>query len=168
MRGERSGGGGFARGGGFGCGGHSCGFRAVDEILELLAGLEERNFLRRHFHFGASLWIAAHPPAPLPRAEAPKSANLDLVALLQSVNDALEDGFDDGLRFLARKLGHAQHFLDQVGLRQCRLLAHGAHASSYGKGSFTCTVPGCPCESSLLQPHISMTRNGLGGLRPLG
>ncbi len=77
-----------------------CGLRlrVVHEVLQLFAGLEEGNLLRRHFHLRAGLRIAPDAPAALPRAEASESADLDLVALLQSLNDALEDGFDNRSR----------------------------------------------------------------------
>src|SRR5947208_770797 len=57
--------------------------RGIDEIPQLLAGFEERNFLCRHFNLSARLGIAPHAPAPLPRTKAAKTANLDLLALLQ-------------------------------------------------------------------------------------
>src|SRR5690348_3025640 len=89
----------------------------IDEILEFLARLEERNPLRRHLHFSARLGIAARAAPSLARAEAAKSADFNLVVFLQGVNDAFEDGLDDRLRFFARQLRYADHFFDQIRLR---------------------------------------------------
>src|SRR6267143_7093492 len=58
------------------------GFRAIHKVFQLFAGLEEGNFLGRHFDFLACFRIAADSPTALPRAEAAESADLDLLALL--------------------------------------------------------------------------------------
>src|SRR5690349_23777046 len=60
--------------------------RGVDKILQLLARLEERNFLSRDLHLRPRFRIAAHTPAPLPSPETAKPAYLDLFALLQGLN----------------------------------------------------------------------------------
>ena len=57
--------------------------RIIDVIFQFLAGFEVGNPLGRHFHLCARLRIAARAAAPLPRAEAPESANLDFVIRLQ-------------------------------------------------------------------------------------
>src|SRR5712664_1799503 len=101
----------------------------VDEILQLLAGLEERNLFGGHFHLLPRFRVAAHAPAALPRPKAPKSANLDFLALLQRTNNALENGFDNGFRLLARQLGNPQNLFNEVGFRQCGLLGHCPVAS---------------------------------------
>src|SRR5579864_1833766 len=75
----------------------------IDEILQFLAGLEKRYFLRRYLYLFARLWVAPHAAAPLPCAEAAKSPNLDFLALLQGPDDALENGFHDCFRFPARQ-----------------------------------------------------------------
>src|SRR2546430_8129098 len=74
--------------------------------------------------------IAADSSAALPRAEAAESADLDLLALLQGFNDAIENSFDDGLRLLTGKLGDPQNLFDHIGLRECGLLGHRGYASS--------------------------------------
>src|ERR1700690_3561819 len=74
------------------CGGG--GFGAVDEILEFFAGLEEGDFLWRDFDFFAGFGIAAYATATLARAEAAEAADFDLVALLNGLDDAVEDGLD--------------------------------------------------------------------------
>src|SRR5256884_2013483 len=67
-----------------------------------------------------------HASAALARSEAAEAANLDLFALLQSADDALEYGLYNCFGLFARELRHVQNFLDQVGLGECRcaLLGH--------------------------------------------
>src|SRR5260370_41483766 len=81
----------------------SLGLGAVHKIFQFFARLEERNLLRRHVDFFAGFGIAPNAPAPLPRAEAAKSANLNLLALLQGPDDAVKNRFDDGFRFFSRE-----------------------------------------------------------------
>src|ERR1700720_782322 len=52
----------------------------VYKVFQLFAGLKERNFLCRHFHFFPGLRVAPHAAAPLASAEAAKAANLNLFA----------------------------------------------------------------------------------------
>src|SRR6266849_205465 len=110
--------------------GRGLGFRAIHKIFQLFTGLEDGNFLGRHFDLLAGFRIAADSSAALPSAEAAESADLDLLALLQGTNDAIENSFDDGLRLLAGKLCDTQNFFDEVGLRECGLLGHRRYASS--------------------------------------
>src|ERR1700736_2255574 len=108
----------------------SVAIRVVHKILQFLTRLEEGNLLGRHIHFGPRLGITADAPAPLPGAKASKSADLDLVALLQGLNDALENGLHNRLGLLPRKFRNTQHLFDQVGLRQRRMLGHSPYTSS--------------------------------------
>src|SRR2546429_2913242 len=62
----------------------------IDKVFQVFAGLEIGNFLSRHFDFFSGLGIAPHASAALARSEAAEAANLDLFALLQSADDALE------------------------------------------------------------------------------
>src|SRR6266851_1258059 len=89
--------------------GRGLGFRVIDKVLELFAGLEEGNFLGRHFDLLAGFGIAADAPAALARAEAAEPADLDLLAFLEGTNDAIENRFDDGLGLLPGKLGDAKN-----------------------------------------------------------
>src|SRR5713226_3607025 len=116
-------------GGGSGDGG-AFAVRSVHEIFQLFAGFEERNLLCRHFHFFTGLGVAPYSAAALASAETAKAPNLDLFAFLQGADDAVEDRFDNGLRFLARQFGYAQDFFDEVSLGQCGLLGHRPVASS--------------------------------------
>src|SRR6516165_11993939 len=94
------------------CGSRSSRLGAVDEVLEFLAGFEERNLLGRHFDLFAGLGVPSHAPAALARAETAEAADFDFVAFLESIDDALKNSFHDGLRFLARKLRNAEDLLD--------------------------------------------------------
>src|SRR5712692_1593141 len=129
--------------------GRRLGFCAIDKVFELFAGLEKGNFLGRHFHFRTGFRIAAHSSAPLARAEAAESADLDLLALLQGTDDAIENRFDDGFRLLAGKLRYTQNLFDEVGLRECGLLGHRRYASSRNSR----------LETALVRPPFSVVRS---------
>src|SRR5262249_37423713 len=60
----------------------------VDQLLELLARLEVRNLLRRHVHFVAGLRVTPLPRLAFAQAEAAESAQLDLLAAMQRIDDA--------------------------------------------------------------------------------
>src|SRR4051794_36881445 len=63
---------------------------AVDQIFQFLARLEVRDLLRRHVHLVARLRIAALARLALAQAEAAESTQLDLLATMQRIDDALE------------------------------------------------------------------------------
>ena len=86
----------------------------VHQVFQFLAGLEEWNFLSGNFHPVARLWIAAHTGLALAGAKAAKATNLDLVAYPKRAHDAVEDGLDDDFTILARQLGQAGDFIDQI------------------------------------------------------
>src|SRR5713226_2138401 len=109
----------------------SLGLGVIHEVFQFFAGLEEGNFLGRHFYFRAGFRVAADSAATFPRAKAAESADLDLLTLLQRSNDAIENCFDDGLRLLTGEFRDAQNFLDQVGLRECGLHGHRRYAASH-------------------------------------
>ena len=79
----------------------------------------------------------------------PKPRISILSPLLERFDDAVENGFDDGLRVGAFELGDALHLLDEVGLRQRELLGHRAFAS---------------LQSQSISGRRFMVRNGLGGM----
>src|SRR5688572_6342980 len=89
---------------------------AVDEILQLLARLEVRHLLRRHIDLVAGLRVAALPRLALPQAETAEPSQLDLLAAVQRVDDALEDGIDDDLGVLLREVRDARDLLDELRL----------------------------------------------------
>src|SRR4051794_14236949 len=70
---------------------------AVDQLLELLARLEVRHLLRRNVHLVAGLGIAPLPRFTPPEPETAEPPQLDLLAAMQRVDDALEDRVDDDL-----------------------------------------------------------------------
>jgi CubicO group peptidase (beta-lactamase class C family) len=94
----------------------SCGRRGghVDQILQFLAGLEERDLLGRHFHALTGLRVAADARLALAGAEAAKAANLDLVAGAQGAHHAVKDRFHDHFAVFPRKLRQTRDFVDQI------------------------------------------------------
>jgi hypothetical protein len=52
----------------------------IHQVLQLLAGLEERDFLRRHFDAIAGFRISSHARFALACAEAAEAADFDLVS----------------------------------------------------------------------------------------
>ena len=86
----------------------------VDDVLEFLAGFEIRNFLRRNFHAGACLGIAADTRLALPCAKAAKAANFDLIAGAQRAHDAVENSFYDDFAVFASELCESRHFFYQI------------------------------------------------------
>src|SRR5260370_17333930 len=105
-------------------GGGTCAVGCVYEVLQLFAGLEERDFLCGHFYLFTRLRIPPHSAAPLTRAEAAKTANLNLLPFLQRPDDAVENSFDDGFRLLARQFGYAHTLFYDVCLFQSWFLCH--------------------------------------------
>ena len=86
----------------------------VYEVLQLFARLEEGDFLCRHFHLFTGFRIPPHSAAPLARAEAAETANLNLLPFLQRPDDAVENSFDDAFGFLTREFGYAQNEIDSL------------------------------------------------------
>src|SRR2546423_4746215 len=72
--------------------------RLVDQLLQLFAGLEVRDLLRRHFRFLAGLRIAAGARLAVAETEASESAELDLLSGAERLDDGIEDDVDDRLR----------------------------------------------------------------------
>src|SRR5258708_38598744 len=97
--------------------------REVDQYLQFLAGLEVRHLLRRHVHLVARLWIAPLARLPATQPEAAEPAQLDLLAAVQRVDDALEHCVDDDFRMLLREVRNPRDFLDELRLRH----AAGVH-----------------------------------------
>src|SRR6185369_14071602 len=89
----------------------------VDEILQFLAGLEIRNLLRRNVHLVTGFRVAALAGLALAKAEAAKTAEFDLLAAMQRVDDALEHRVDDDFGVFLRKIRYSRDFLDEFGLR---------------------------------------------------
>src|SRR5579863_2288129 len=75
----------------------------VYQVFQLFAGLEERDFLGRHFDLFPGLGIAAGARFALAGAEAAEAADLDLVAGAQGSHHAVENGFHNHFTVFARK-----------------------------------------------------------------
>src|SRR5579863_6311535 len=81
----------------------------IDQVLQLLAGLEVGDALGGHFHSRAGFGIAADARLPLARAETSKPAYFDFVPTAQGLDDTIEDCLDNNLRILPC------HFDDEIG-----------------------------------------------------
>src|SRR5580765_5712590 len=82
----------------------SCGRRGlIDQILQLLAGLEERNLLRGHVHAITGLRITPDTRLALTRSETPKAADFNLVAGAQRAHHAVKNRLHDYFAVFPRK-----------------------------------------------------------------
>src|SRR5208282_2574043 len=63
----------------------------IHQVFQFLAGLEERNLLRRNFDAVPRFRIPAHARLALARAEAAKTTDFDLVAHAQRAHHAVKD-----------------------------------------------------------------------------
>src|SRR5262249_54238269 len=88
----------------------------VQQLLQLAARLEVGDALGRHRDRLSGLRVPALARVPLADAEAAEAAELDLLAPLERVHDALEEDVDDGLRVLAREVRDARDLVDQLRL----------------------------------------------------
>ena len=95
-------------------GGHAL---PVHHVLQLFARLKERNFLGRNLDTVAGLRVAANPWFALPRAEAAKATNLDLVSRAQRAHHTVEDRLHNDFAVLAGQLGQSRNFFDKIGFR---------------------------------------------------
>src|ERR1700761_4389374 len=73
----------------------SSSFVWVDQIAQLLGGLEVGNAFCRDFDAIAGFGIAADAGIALPDTEGAKAANLNLVSRLQGGDHGVEDGLDN-------------------------------------------------------------------------
>src|ERR1700722_11371250 len=79
------------------------GYSRIHQVLQLLAGLEERYFLGGHLDLFTSLGIASRARIALAGSEAAKAADLNLVARAQGPHHAVKDGFHDHFAVFACK-----------------------------------------------------------------
>ncbi len=86
----------------------------VDQVLQLLAGLEERNLLGRNFDPVAGLRIAPNARLALAGAEAAKSADLNLVTDAQRTHYAVKDRLHNHFAVFAGKFRQPGNLFDQV------------------------------------------------------
>src|SRR5580765_447579 len=89
-------------------------FSVIDQILQLLAGLEERNLFRGNFDPVAGLRIASHARFALPRAKAAEAPDLDLVAHAQRAHDAVKDRLYNDFAVFPRKLRQTRDLVNQI------------------------------------------------------
>src|SRR3989442_5166966 len=94
--------------------------RAVDQLLQLLSGLEVRDSLGRDVHLVSGLGIAPLAGPALPDAEASEAAQLDLLVLAQGVDDRVEDRVHDDFGVLFCQLRNPRHLFHQLGLSHGR------------------------------------------------
>src|SRR4029079_827036 len=83
--------------------------------------LEVRYLFRRHVHFVAGLRIPALSRLAFAEPEAAKCSQLDLLAAMQRVDDALEHRVDNDFGVLLREVGDSRDFLHE--LRLCHAAA---------------------------------------------
>src|SRR5579864_128129 len=100
---------------------------AVQQLAQLLARLEVGDAFRRHLHLVAGLRVAPGARAAVADAEAAEASELDLLAILERVDDAVEHRVDDDLGVLLGQLRRPSHFLDQLGLGHAVLQRHRRH-----------------------------------------
>src|SRR5262245_5414569 len=89
---------------------------AVDQFLQFLARLEVGHLLGRHIHLVARLRVASLARLALPETKTPEPTQLDLLAAVQGLDDALEHRVDDDFRVLLGEVRPARHFLDEFRL----------------------------------------------------
>src|SRR2546426_2496219 len=94
--------------------------RAVDQLLQLLSGLEVRDSLRRDVHLVPGLGIATLAGPALPDAEAPEAAQFDLLVLAQGLDDRVEDRVHDDFGVLFCQLRDPRNLFHQLGLSHGR------------------------------------------------
>src|SRR5256884_8089544 len=70
----------------------------VHEVFQLLAGLEEGNFLGGEFGLCSSFRIAPNSSTARAGAGAAASPDFDLLSPLAGLENAIENSFDDGFR----------------------------------------------------------------------
>ena len=100
-------------GGGTGC----AGSRLISS-LQILAGLEVRDALRRHVHAVAGPGVAAPVRLAAPEPETAEAAEFHLLPSVQRLDDAAEHGVDDDFGVPLREAGGVGHLVDERRLRQ--------------------------------------------------
>src|ERR1019366_10121525 len=78
--------------------GRHCWF-TIHQILDFLAGLEEKNFLGRDFHPLPGLGIAAHPRLTLPDSKTAKTPDFNRISDAQRTYYAVKDSLDNSFRY---------------------------------------------------------------------
>src|SRR4029453_3374533 len=92
----------------------------VDQLLQALADLEERNALLGDADVRARLRVATASGVPASHPEAPESTQLDLLDAGEGRGDAVEDRVHDELGFLLGQVRDLGDLVDEVSLRHRR------------------------------------------------
>jgi hypothetical protein len=87
----------------------------VNEFLQFLASLEIGNAFGRNANRVACLRVTASAGATLTHAKAAKTPQLDLLALVQTLNYAFENYFDQSLSIFLGQLSGVGHVIDKIG-----------------------------------------------------
>jgi hypothetical protein len=87
----------------------------IDQLLEVLTGLEVWHALGRNADRLASFGIAATPRTSATYSETAKTAKFNLLALVQTLNDAIENDFHQSLSVLLGKLSSICYVIDKIG-----------------------------------------------------
>src|SRR6266545_3458663 len=97
--------------------------RVGDHRAQLLAGLEDRHWARRHFDWITSPWVTRHARLPLADLECSKPAYLNVMLFSQRGFDGVEEGVYDPRTVLFGNEGTGcasdlrGDLFDQIGLR---------------------------------------------------
>src|SRR6266508_108621 len=134
--------------------------RVGDHRAQLLAGLEDRHWARRHFDWITSPWVTRHARLPLADLECSKPAYLNVMLLSQRGFDGVEEGVYDPRTVLFGNEGTGcasdlrGDLFDQIGLRHwsppniCRVKVGGYHTGlviwCQDAVGIVESVPGCP------------------------
>src|SRR5713226_5022764 len=86
----------------------------VDELFEFFAGFEIRNTLGGNADRLAGLRVPSTARATLAHPKAAKAAQLDLLALIQALDDAFENKFNQSLGIFLGQLSGVSHIIDQI------------------------------------------------------
>jgi len=87
----------------------------IDQFLEVLACFEIRNALGGNADRLAGLGITATPGAAAPHTETAKAAQFDLLALIQTLNNAIENDLDQPLSVFLSQLSGISYVIDKIG-----------------------------------------------------
>ncbi len=96
----------------------------VDQLLQLLAGLEVGDAPWRHVHSVAGPGVAAAARRAAPETETAEAAEFDLLPLVQRRRHVAEHGVDGDFGALLREAGGIGHLLDERRLRKAAF-SHG-------------------------------------------
>src|SRR5262245_23127771 len=140
----------------------------VDQLLEALADLEERNTLLGNADGRARLRVATAPGVPPANPEAPESTQLDLLDAGKRRGDAVEDRVHDELGFLLGQVRDLGDLVDEVGLRH-RRHSHppstGSQPASVKKAEATLSRAKNACQAARFRGDLASAGGPAGQSR---